>query len=62
MVGVLLWLLLGAPGTEARATAEAWTCGTPTSWAAQVDPGYWHGVCGDERGEAVRIIGHPVEP
>lgn len=55
----ILLMLLCPPGSPCRAELEAATCTTPMSWAAQVDPGYWHGVCGDERGEAVRIIGHP---
>lgn len=38
------------PGSFEYAMQQAHECETETSWAEQVAPGVWRGVCGDDEG------------
>lgn len=42
--------LMLSPGTFDHAMVVAAACDTPTSWAEQVAPAVWIGVCGDSDG------------
>mgnify|MGYP001558674297 CR=1 FL=1 len=55
-LALLLQVLLhGGSYRAAMLAAEA--CNTPTSWAEQLSPGVWVGVCGDDMGQP----GNPCE-
>lgn len=43
-------LIVGSLYSPHAALARARQCGTPTSWAEQVQPGVWVPVCGDAEG------------